>query len=136
MNTQSIYTVGGIILANKKILVVRKRSEDERTEYLIPGGKKEAGESDEETLRRELHEELGVGLVKLGHFCSFDDIAVFENIPIHMEVYLTEISGYPEPRSEIAVCRWVDVDYDRHGVNLGSILSQHVVPRLIEDGLL
>ena len=53
--------VGGIILKNKKILVQRKKNN--REECIIPGGKRKDGESDFETLKRELYEELTVDLV-------------------------------------------------------------------------
>ena len=50
--------VGGIILQDKKILVQRKNNN--REECIIPGGKRENNETDFETLKRELKEELGV----------------------------------------------------------------------------
>ena len=53
--------VGGIILNDKKILVQRKRNN--RIECIIPGGKRENNETDFETLKRELYEELSVELI-------------------------------------------------------------------------
>ena len=38
---KKIDKVGGIILRGKKLLVVRKRTKDNREEYIIPGGKRE-----------------------------------------------------------------------------------------------
>jgi hypothetical protein len=59
METQ-IYKVGALLLdENSRLLVVRKRSVD-RLEYIMPGGKQNPGETDEETLSRELREELGI----------------------------------------------------------------------------
>lgn len=51
---KKIDKVGGIILRGKKLLVVRKRTKDNREEYIIPGGKREGNETDFETLKREL----------------------------------------------------------------------------------
>ena len=44
--------VGGVILIENKILVQRKKNN--REECIIPGGKRKEGESDFETLKREL----------------------------------------------------------------------------------
>ena len=93
--------VGGIILEDKKILVVRKRTKDNRQEFIIPGGKREKGETDFETLKRELQEELQLELVKAVPFGGFDDIAIFEGIPIHIEVYYADTVGRPRCDSEI-----------------------------------
>ena len=54
--------VGGIILKDKKILVQRKNNN--REECIIPGGKREGNETDFETLKRELKEELGLDISK------------------------------------------------------------------------
>ena len=38
--------VGGIIIKNKKVLVVRKKTKENFPEFIIPGGKRETGETD------------------------------------------------------------------------------------------
>ena len=98
---KKIDKVGGIILRGKKLLVVRKRTKDNREEYIIPGGKREGNETDFETLKRELLEEIQVELFEMRPFGGFDDIAIFENIPIHIEVYFAETRGEPKCDSEI-----------------------------------
>ena len=60
--TFMIDKVGGAIIKDKKILVQRKKNN--RAECIIPGGKRKDGETDFETLKRELWEELDVELVK------------------------------------------------------------------------
>jgi 8-oxo-dGTP diphosphatase len=49
--------IGAIILQSRKMLITRKTNVDV---FFIPGGKREEGETDVETLRREVFEELGV----------------------------------------------------------------------------
>jgi 8-oxo-dGTP diphosphatase len=131
---QTIYKVGAIILNERKqLLVVRKRVED-RTEFIIPGGRQEPGEADLHTLARELQEELGVSLESSTFFGKFEDIAVFENVPLVMSVYQTIINGKPTPQSEIKEYAWIDRDYSAKGYCLGSVLSKYVIPTLIATG--
>ena len=128
--------IGGIILCNRKILVVRKRTKDNREEFIIPGGKREGRETDFETLSRELAEEIQVRLISTQPFGGFDDIAVFENIPIHIEVYFASIEGEPHCDSEIKDLVWIDKNYEQQGIKLGSVLGKFVVPKLIELGMM
>lgn len=124
--------VGGVILKDKKLLVVRKRTKDNRQEFIIPGGKREKGETDFETLKRELKEELQLELLKATPFGGFDDIAVFENIPIHVEVYYADTVGMPKCDSEIKDLVWIDRDYKAKGIELGSVLGKFVIPKLVK----
>lgn len=133
---KKIDKVGGIILRGKELLVVKKYTKDNRQEYIIPGGKREGNETDFETLKRELAEEIQVDLVEIKHFGGFDDIAIFENIPIHIEVYFSTIIGTPTCDSEIKELVWIDKDYEKKEIKLGSILSKFIIPKLIEMGLM
>lgn len=133
---KKIDKVGGIILKGKSILVVKKRTKDNREEYIIPGGKREGKETDFETLKRELREELQVDLLRAKPFGGFDDIAIFENIPIHIEVYFADILGEPVCDSEIKELVWIDKDYKEKDIKLGSVLSKFVIPKLIEMGVM
>lgn len=133
---KKIDKVGGIILQGKNLLVVKKRTKDNRQEYIIPGGKREGNETDFETLKRELAEEIQVDLVETRPFGGFDDIAIFENIPIHIEVYFSTIVGTPSCDSEIKELVWIDKDYEKKGIKLGSVLAKFVIPKLIEMGLM
>lgn len=133
---KKIDKVGGIILQDSKLLVVRKRTKDNRQEYIIPGGKREGNETDFQTLQRELKEEIQVDLINYRPFGGFDDIAIFENIPIHIEVYFAEISGEPRCDSEIKDLVWVDKNYADQGIMLGSVLGRFVIPKLVDMGLM
>ena len=128
--------IGGIILKEKRLLVVQKKTKDNRPEYIIPGGKREGNETDIETLKRELKEEIQVELIGYKTFGGFDDIAVFENIPIHIEVYFADILGEPKCDSEIKSLVWIDRNYKEQGIELGSVLGKFVVPKLMEMELM
>ncbi len=126
--------VGGVILNDKKILVQRKKNN--REEYIIPGGKRHNEESDFETLKRELYEELSVNLVKAEFLGGYDDIAVFSGRPIHVQVYLAIVEGSIKVNNEIKEALWIDRNYKNEGIKVGSILGDHVIPMLIDKGLM
>ena len=126
--------VGGVILNDKKILVQRKKNN--REEYIIPGGKRHNEESDFETLKRELYEELSVNLVKAEFLGGYDDIAVFSGRPIHVQVYLAIVEGSIKVNNEIKEALWIDRNYKNEGIRVGSILGDHVIPMLIDKGLM
>lgn len=129
-----IHKIGAAIVDNGKLLVVRKSGTPSK--FIIPGGKPEGVESHEETLRRELKEELGVAITNTAYIGSFEDVAEFEHVPIRMDVYEVRIKGQPQPGSEIAELRWVDRDYAKSGIELGSVLTSFVVPQLVQRGLM
>lgn len=126
--------VGGIILKNKKILVQRKKNN--RVECIIPGGKREGNETDFETLKRELKEELCVDLIDTEFLGGYDDIAVFSNEPIHVQAYIATIKGKIKCNNEIKEALWIDRNYKDKGIMVGSILGEYVIPELIKRGLM
>lgn len=126
--------VGGIILKDKKILVQRKKNN--REECIIPEGKRENGETDLETLKRELMEELTVELIDAEFLGGYDDIACFSNKPIHVQAYLVTVLGEIQCNNEIKEALWIDRNYKEQGIKVGRILGEHVIPELIERGLM
>lgn len=110
-----------------RLLVVRKRGRDV---FILPGGKPEDGESAEQTLRRELREELGVGALRLEPLMSVQDVAAFEDVALRMEVLTAVLDAEPFPSSEIEELAWVTADHERGGLRLASGITRHVLPRL------
>ncbi|SES78426.1 NUDIX hydrolase [[Clostridium] polysaccharolyticum] len=128
--------IGGVILKDKKILVVRKRTKANFKEFIIPGGKREGQETDLETLSRELKEELNIDLISANFMGEYTDIAVFENVPIKVRTYLTKVSGDMKVENEIKEYIWIDRNYKEKQVKLGSILEKFVIPQLIAQDLM
>ena len=128
--------VGGIIIKNKKVLVVRKKTKENFPEFIIPGGKRETGETDVETLQREIQEEVNLKVVKAEYVDEYEDIAIFEKVPIVVKVYLCEVEGEVNVDNEIKEFCWIDKDYKKNGIKVGSILGEHVIPNLVERGLM
>ncbi len=126
--------VGGIILKDKKILVERKNNNKE--ECIIPGGKRENNETDLETLKRELKEELSVDLIDAEYIDEYYDKACFSNNPICVKTYLVKVEGKIICNNEIKEAIWIDKNYKDKGIKLGSILEKYVIPYLIENNLM
>ena len=65
-----------------------------------------------------------------------EDIACFLDEPIHVQTYLAEIKGEIKCKNEIKEAIWIDKDYKKNGIKVGSILGEHVIPNLVEIGLM
>jgi len=126
--------VGGIILKDKKILVQRKNNN--REECIIPGGKREGNETDFETLKRELLEELTVELLEAEFLGEYFDKACFSDKPISVKTYLTKVKGEIICANEIKEAIWIDRNYQQKNIKLGSILEKYVIPELIKRNLM
>jgi len=126
--------VGGVILKDKKILVQRKNNN--REECIIPEGKREGNETDFETLKRELQEELSVELIKTEYVGTYQDFAVFSKKPLQVITYIATIEGAIKCNNEIKEAIWIDRNYKEQGIKVGSILGEHVIPELIKRNLM
>lgn len=126
--------VGGVILKDNKILVQRKNNN--REECIIPGGKREGKETDFETLKRELQEELSVELVEVEYIGTYQDFAVFSGKPLQVITYIATIKGEIKCNNEIKEAIWIDRNYKKQGIKVGSILGEHVIPELIKRNLM
>ncbi|HEY5745025.1 MAG TPA: NUDIX domain-containing protein [Chryseolinea sp.] len=97
-----------IELKDKQILSTRSFGKDK---YYIPGGKREAGESDVDALCREIREELSVQL----DVATIDFVGVFEaqahgqpeGTTVRMTCYRASYSGTLATAAEIEEMRWL-----------------------------
>jgi 8-oxo-dGTP diphosphatase len=101
--------------------------------YYLPGGKPDPGEASLACLRRELAEELGVGLEDPEHFDEVHASAALEGVAMHMTVYLARLAGTPRPTAEIASLQWWRRE---NGLTLAPAIRDHVIPALQHVGLL
>jgi 8-oxo-dGTP diphosphatase len=126
---------GAVIIQDRKVMVVRKKSE-QQAECIMPGGKIEEGETHYECLVRELAEELEVGVLGHEYIGSYQDIAVFEGVPLVVHAYRVDITGKPRPSSEIKEYLWVDSSFRDHGIKIGSIMARQIMPEMRKRGLI
>jgi 8-oxo-dGTP diphosphatase len=123
-----IEVVAALILDSEgKALVVRKRG---TSAFMQPGGKRDAGESDEAALAREIDEELGCKVVaasvrRLGEF-----VCPAANEPgrdVRAVVFAVEVHGEIQPAAEIEEIAWIDPAQPDSRV-LAPLTRDHVLP--------
>jgi 8-oxo-dGTP diphosphatase len=108
-----IYGYGGVILkGNETLLMLRQNNSKFNDEWSNPGGKGEEGESEEETVIRELYEELGIKVNVIRFLATYEDY-VDEKLFGLYKGYLVEIiSGEPkimEPHKCLEL-KWFSLD--------------------------
>ncbi|MFC7220650.1 NUDIX domain-containing protein [Streptomyces polyrhachis] len=103
-----IDTVAWIHLADGRVLGARSRGEEL---FYIPGGKRHDGESDRETLLREVEEELTVRLLpqSVRHFQTYEAALhrPGDDRTVRMACYTAEFTGTLAASSEIEELAWL-----------------------------
>lgn len=132
--SELIRKAAGILIKDKRLLVVRSRGKDF---FMSPGGKIEKGETPQGALIRELREELSIDVspVALVHFGTFEAIATGTDKRVVMEVFsVPHWDGAVVPTSEVEETRWIDGDSVQE-IELSSIFLHDVLPRLCATGI-
>ena len=123
--------IGAVIINEKRMLVTREKGLDI---FFIPGGKREHGENDLQTLEREIIEELGAKIRKPEYHKTFFAVSHDGKDEVRVKAYFVQLDGKPTPNSEIEELLWVDRNnYNNH--KLGNILKI-MIPELIKDDVL
>ena len=98
-----------IEIRNRKVLETCSYGKDK---WYIPGGKREAGESDEQALTREMKEELLVDLIPetIKHYGTFEAQAHGkpEGTIVRMTCYTAKYNGTLSPSAEVEKLDWFD----------------------------
>lgn len=107
LNTQNLIEVSAALIFHEGKLLITKRHADAHLGgfWEFPGGKREAGETFEECLVREIREEIGVE-ISVGEL--FEEI--IHNYPkksVHLKFFIGKIlAGEPQPL-DCAALKWV-----------------------------
>ncbi len=125
--------VGLLVARSGRVLLCRKRRGT--TLLILPGGKREAGESSEECLRREIREELGGaevrGIERIGEYTTE---AADPGKTIRIELYHGELEREPQASGEIAELVWFGPEDD--WARLAPSLRDLSLPDLMARGVL
>jgi 8-oxo-dGTP diphosphatase len=116
-----------IEIKDNAILLTKSYGKDK---YYIPGGKRESGETDEQALVREIHEELSVMIDK----SSLNFIGVFEaqahaqpeGIFVRMTCYSGDYLGELRASSEIEAIKWFHYADRDQVVGVDKLIFDHL----------
>jgi 8-oxo-dGTP pyrophosphatase MutT (NUDIX family) len=126
--------VGLLTIRDGKVLLCRKKHG--HSLLILPGGKREAGESSLECLARELREELGdvtaVSPVLVDVYVHA--AAGTKGKMMRLELYRGELSGEPHAHAEIGELVWFGAGDDQ--AMLAPSLTFLIFPDLIKRGIL
>jgi 8-oxo-dGTP diphosphatase len=99
--------VAGLIRQEGRVLLTqRKPGRHLGLAWEFPGGKVEAGETDEEALRREMREELGVDVV-VGSRC-FETRHTYGAREMHLLVYRCKVVAGEPQALDVNAFEWVE----------------------------
>lgn len=124
-----ITKVGLAVMEAGKLLLVRKKGSEI---FILPGGKPEQGEEEVDTLRREIMEELGCGVLDEGldYHGAFSDIAAGSTkTTVTVLLYRGSLIGEPAPQAEIEEIRWYSPT-DGSDLAIAPSLENLIVPHL------
>ncbi len=120
-----------IYLKDKKILGTLSYG---KTNFYLPGGKRQESETDKETLIRECKEELNVDIKEdtIKYYGTFKALADLKDVLVKMTCYTASFDGNPIPSSEISEIKWLTFkDLDKV-----SLVDTIIFKDLKEKGLL
>ena len=104
--------VGGVVIKDDRVLLVRRGKPPAFGEWAIPGGSVELGESLEQAVERELREETGI-TVRAGEIChTFEAVKRDDDGRVRFHYVIIDLmaeylSGEPVPASDATEAAWL-----------------------------
>ncbi|NND64532.1 MAG: NUDIX hydrolase [Gammaproteobacteria bacterium] len=92
--------VAGLLKRDNAYLLVSEKFSDGTEKWIVPGGGVEFGETLEEAVKREMHEELGVN-VRVKQFIGFKE-AVFADHGYHTVIFFYQVESDDAPEKKEA----------------------------------
>lgn len=111
--------VGGVVVHDGRVLLVRRAKEPLRGRWVVPGGTVELGETLEEAVTREVREETGILVRPLEVMTVFDRIERRDGTVAYHYVIVDYrcafVSGALEAATDALEAAWVaEADLDRY----------------------
>jgi 8-oxo-dGTP diphosphatase len=131
---REIHKIAAIVVEDNKFFMVRKVGKDIWTSL---GGKKEGDETEEETLLREIKEEVGCDVDILRKIGDFKAKAVFDDAIVKLSAYLVNLNGeikLDDP--ELEECMFVPKDYREKGIKLSPLITEQIIPLCVKERIL
>src|SRR3990167_6191953 len=127
------HRVVAIIIKNNMILLVKGKG---WPELWTPGGKIEDGENEEDTLKRELKEELGLELQTMQFFKKyFMENPYSKGDMTETKCFLVKVKGEPKPNQEIESFVWYSIrDFKSKKYKMLAENEKGLIPDLIKEG--
>lgn len=105
-----IRVVCGVIFKDEQVFLCRRKAKKSLAGYWeFPGGKIEVDETEEESLHRELQEELGMKVIVGKHFKSV--IHAYDTVTIELIAYLCQFQEATYTLSDHDQYEWVDKEH-------------------------
>ena len=131
---KEIHKIAAMVVENDSFLMVRKAGKDIWTNL---GGKPEGNETEEETLLREIKEELSCEAEIIRKLGDFESKAVFDDATVKLSTYLVRLKGNPMiADSELEEFGFVPKDYKKKGIKLPSSIEDQILPFCIKERIL
>jgi 8-oxo-dGTP diphosphatase len=131
---KTIHKIAAVVIKDDTFLMVRKAGKDTWTSL---GGKPEGSETEEETLIREIKEELSCNSKVIRKLGDFEAKAVFDDATVRLSTYLVELEGeitISDP--ELEEFRFIGKNWKAEGIKLPDTIEDLVIPHCIKEGLL
>lgn len=133
MENKIIDKVALISISDKKVLVTLSKL---KSKLYLPGGKREANESDIECLKREIKEELSIEIKEdsIRYFGTFEAAADGKDagVLVRMKCYFADYSGVLEAANEIDSFEWINYN-EKHKA---SAVVNLILDKLKEQALI
>jgi 8-oxo-dGTP diphosphatase len=129
-----IHKIVAVVIRDNKFFMVRKKGKDIWTSL---GGKPEKGETEEETLLREIDEEIHCKATVIKKLGDFSAKAVFDDAIVILSTYLVNLEGdirLDDP--ELEECAFIGKDYVEKGIKFPPSIKDQIIPYCIENRLL
>lgn len=129
-----IHKIAAMVIEDDKFLMVRKKGSSLWTSL---GGHLEEGETEEQSLLREVREEMGCSATIVKKLGDFEAKAGEDDAIVRLSTYLVELNGeivFEDP--ELEEYKFIGKDYENEGVKFPDSIKNKVIPFCLKNKLL